>query len=105
MSHPLKSSFSLSLSVQESKSKEEAKELTEKLSKHEDLIDQHVRTIEKLESEKSDLNGGTLNFTLFRLLFTFIVNRFYIKLTVILIRLLSNQCSLRAVSLINQSIM
>jgi hypothetical protein len=32
--------------------------LLEKLSQHEELIDQHVRTIEKLESEKSDLNGG-----------------------------------------------
>ena len=45
-------------SVQESKSKEKVKELLEKLSQHEELIDQHVRTIEKLESEKSDLNGG-----------------------------------------------
>ena len=45
-------------SVQDAKSKQELRHMSEKLSEREDLVEQHVRTIEKLESDKSDMYSG-----------------------------------------------
>ncbi len=50
--------------ARESKCKSELKEMSEKLTSQEDRVEQHVRTIEKLESEKADLAGSEFYQTL-----------------------------------------